>query len=286
MRYVFTDVKPFNLEAMLEGGQAFRWEREGKGYRGVVKGRVISVSYDKDTLMVDISEGNNTKEEDIKFIRDYFDLDRDYEKIEEDIKTQFPELEKVIVMASGNRILHQDPWETLVSFIISANNSINNIKKVIDRLSQNYGRPIEFKGRLYYSFPSPEVLSSLSEEEIRCTRCGFRGKYIINAARMVREGVINLEEIKGLPTEEAIKELTKIPGVGVKVASCILLFSYKKFDSFPVDVWIKRAVEGIYFNGASKPVKEIINFAQNKFGNLAGFIQQYLFYYIRNNKMI
>ncbi|MGB9975720.1 DNA-3-methyladenine glycosylase family protein [Thermovenabulum sp.] len=285
MLYVFENVRPFNLKAVLDGGQAFRWKEENGRFTGIVKNRFLAVDYSENTLLVEVSKGSSSKEEDIRFIMDYFDLNRDYNALEEKLTEEYPELKKAIADGSGNRILHQDPWETLISFIISANNSIPNIKRVIERLCENYGSPIIYKGKTYYAFPTPDALSSLTEEEISCTRCGFRGKYIIKAAKMVKSKEVDLQRIEKLDSKDALKELVKIPGVGIKVASCILLFSYRKYDSFPVDVWIKRAVEEIYFNGCQKNIKEIIDFAHKKFADKAGFVQQYLFYYFRGKNI-
>lgn len=273
----FTGIGPFDLEATAECGQAFRWNRlEDGGYLGIVGDLVIKAYQHGDALRV-ITNGG---EDSVGFIRDYFDLDRDYRSIEEKL-CAFPELKPAVEFCSGNRILHQQPWETLVSFILSANNSIPNIKRTIERMARCFGTPVEFEGETYYTFPSPEALAASSESEIRDTRCGFRGKYVIAAARMVAEGEIDLEEIQELPTEEARKILMQIPGVGRKIADCVLLFSMRKFDAFPVDVWIRRVVEHLYFDGAEVPMKKLIEFAEKRFGPLAGFAQQYLYHYTR-----
>ncbi|ADL08377.1 DNA-3-methyladenine glycosylase family protein [Thermosediminibacter oceani] len=277
MEITFTGIQPFNLEAIAESGQAFRWNRlEDGGYLGVVGNLVIKAYQEEDTLRIFTNGGNDS----IGFIRDYFDLERDYREIEDKL-SGFDELVPAVKFCSGNRILHQQPWETLISFILSANNSIPNIKRTIERMCSCYGTPVEFEGEIYYTFPTPEVLASLSEAQIRDTRCGFRGKYVIAAARMVAGGDIVLDELEKLPTGEARDYLMKIPGVGRKIADCVLLFSLRKFDAFPVDVWIKRVVEHLYFDGREMPVKKLQEFAENRFGPLAGFAQQYLFHYTR-----
>jgi N-glycosylase/DNA lyase len=278
LEITFTGISPFNLKAMTECGQAFRWNRmEDGGYLGVVGNLVMKAYQEEDTLKVLTNGG----EESIEIIRDYFDLERDYRDIEEKL-CAFLELTPAVKFCSGNRILHQQPWETLISFILSANNSIPNIKRTIERMARCFGTPVELEGETYYTFPTPEVLASLSESQIRDTRCGFRGRYVIAAARMVAAGDIDLEKLKDLPTEEARQLLMRIPGVGRKVADCVLLFSLRRFDAFPVDVWIKRVVEHLYFSGREVPVKEILDFAEKRFGNLAGFAQQYLYHYTRS----
>ncbi|WP_422446660.1 DNA-3-methyladenine glycosylase family protein [Thermoanaerobacterium sp. DL9XJH110] len=275
--FTFTDILPFNLEIVSDGGQAFRWNPEPTGgYTGVVGKLVLKAVQESDTLRVTTNAGPA----DAGIIEDYFDLERDYAAIENKLR-QYEELQPAVNFCSGNRILHQDPWETTVSFIISANNSIRNIKKTIERICEYYGEPVEYNGKLYHSFPSPETLANVSEEELRKTKCGFRARYIIETARLVAGGEIDLYGLQKIPTPEARRKLQRLPGVGRKVADCILLFSMRKFDAFPIDVWIKRVLEKLYFNGRSMPIRKLQEFAEDRFKNLAGFAQQYLFHYTR-----
>ena len=168
-----------------------------------------------------------------------------------------------IEYGSGIRILKQDPWETLLSFIISANNRIPMIARSIGLLSQIYGKPIEYNGKTYYSFPSVQELAQAELEDIKECKAGFRCKYIFEAVKMVSEGIIDLEYIKTLDEEEARKELMKIPGVGLKVADCIMLFSMEKYGTYPVDVWIKRITEHFYLHD-DVSVKDIRLFCQRE----------------------
>ncbi|WP_273038942.1 DNA-3-methyladenine glycosylase family protein [Tepidanaerobacter syntrophicus] len=273
------NIMPFNIKIIAEGGQAFRWNYiKDCNYIGVVGDRVLQVCQDGDKLIV-----RSNKNEEVKdFLIDYFDLARDYKKIENEL-LKYKEIADAVLYCSGYRILFQDPWETIISFIISANNQIRNIKNTIENICQKYGNPLEFQGKTYYSFPGPEILASLSCDELKETRCGYRAKYIIETAKMVTNKEVDIYSLGKLSTDEARKELLRFPGVGRKVADCILLYSMRKFDAFPIDVWIKRVLEHIYFNGKEVPIRKLQNFAESKFGNLAGFAQQYLFYYARNH---
>jgi N-glycosylase/DNA lyase len=194
-------------------------------------------------------------------------------------------METAVNFGHGIRILKQDEWETLVSFITSANNRISMIKKAIEALSKNYGEYIgEYRGRKYYSFPTPESLNGLEVEDIQFKGIGFRGKYILNAAKFVTEKTVDIYKLRDLNTSEVREQLMLFPGVGPKVSDCIMLFSMDKDDAFPIDVWVKRVMEYFYLPEGTG-LKKIQKFAQEKFGNLAGFAQQYLFYYARELKI-
>lgn len=269
-------INPFNLEFICDGGQAFRWNRQENGsYEGVVGNCVIVISQNGNVL-----ELESCPEVQDSFIMAYFDLNTDYRLIEQKL-CAYEELVPAVKFCSGNRILRQDPWETTVSFIISANNSIRNIKRTIERLCVRYGKPVEYKGKMYYTFPEPEALANVQEEELKETRCGYRAAYIIKTARMICQGEVNLYGLSKQATSEARQQLLKLPGVGRKVADCILLYSLRKTDAFPIDVWIKRVLQHIYFNDRDIPILKLQEFAEQRFGNLAGFAQQYLFHYTR-----
>ena len=278
MKTVITDILPFNLKIISEGGQAFRWNRQHDGkYIGVVGNNVFEVEQKGNTLVVNSSANQNID----KFLKEYFEISRDYEKIERRMMS-FEELVPAVNYCSGYRILFQDPWETTISFIISANNSIGNIKKIIENICRLYGSPIEYKGKLYHSFPSPNTLAVLTEAELKLTKCGYRAKYIIETAQMISSGKIDIYALRKLPTSSARNKLMAFPGVGPKVADCIMLYSMKKFDAFPIDRWIKRVLEHIYFDGKQQHPMELKKFATKKFKDKAGFVQQYLFYFSRN----
>jgi N-glycosylase/DNA lyase len=278
MNIIFTDILPFNLEIIADGGQAFRWNRQEDGrYIGVIENNVLKVIQNDDELRIDSNADNKQTEP----LKKYFDLYRDYNQIEREL-LRYEELIPAVRYCSGYRILFQDTWETTISFIISANNHIRNIKKTIENICRIYGNPIEHKGETNFSFPSPNVLAGLSEDELRLTKCGYRAKYIIETAKMVASGKIDIYGLKKLSTADIRKELMMLPGVGRKVADCIMLYSMRKFDAFPIDVWIKRVLEQIYFNGRKMSLAKLQNFAEKRFGDRAGFVQQYLFYYSRS----
>lgn len=268
----------FDPQHVFDCGQCFRWLKEEDGsYTGVVQGRVINVKKENDLIIFD-----NTNKEDFDNIWfNYFDLERDYSEIKNELKIMDEYLEKATEFGQGIRILQQDGWEMLISFIISANNRIPMIQRAINNLSEKYGEFIgEYRGKKYYAFPTPEALSQASVEDIRACQTGFRDKYIKSVVDYVSENNEDVLSYRELSTEECIKELVKFNGVGPKVADCIALFGMQKYDTFPVDVWVKRVMEEFYVE-ENLSLPKIRKFALEKFGNFAGFSQQYLFYYAR-----
>lgn len=274
------NIRDFNLVHILECGQCFRWIKQDDGsYNGIVRRRAANVSFKDDKLYI---KGANEKDfRDIWF--EYFDLGRDYSLIKEKLSKDAT-LKKAIEFGYGIRLLKQDFREMLISFIISANNRIPMIMKTIDALSKNYGDEIDtFIGNAY-SFPGYEKLSKAVLEELEMCKGGFRCKYIKETSGVVQKDDDYLLKITELTTENARKELQKLPGVGPKVADCVLLYSGTKYDVFPTDVWVKRVMEELYFKREAS-LKEIQEFSKEHFGELAGFAQQYLFYYARENKI-
>ena len=268
----------FEPKHVFECGQCFRWLREEDGsYTGVVQGKVINVKKENDLIIFD-----NTNKEDFENIWfDYFDLGRNYGEIKNQLKIMDEYLEKATEFGQGIRILQQDGWEMLISFIISANNRIPMIQRAINNLSERYGKFIgEYRGKKYYAFPTPEELSKVSVEDIRACQTGFRDKYIKSVVDYVNENNEDVLSYRKLDTSECIKELVKFNGVGPKVADCIALFGMQKYDTFPVDVWVKRVMEEFYVED-NLSLPKIRKFALDKFGDLSGFAQQYLFYYAR-----
>lgn len=268
----------FDPKHIFECGQCFRWKAEKDGsYTGVAKGRVINVSREGDTVYL-----KNTNLEDFnKIWKLYFDLDTDYSKIKSELKSMDEYLEKATEFGWGIRLLRQDPWEMLISFIISSNNRIPMIQKAIANLSREYGTYIgEYNEVDYYDFPTPEQLNKASIEDIRACSTGFRDKYIKSTTERViseNEDVYNYEN---LSTEECRKKLMEFNGVGPKVCDCIALFGMQKYDTFPVDVWVKRVMQEFYVED-DMSLPKIRKYAIDKFEDLSGFAQQYLFYYAR-----
>jgi N-glycosylase/DNA lyase len=276
------DVKDFDAKHILECGQCFRWTKEEDGsYTGIAFDKVLNVKSDYDKGIVMLGNTNLRDFQDIWF--DYFDLGRDYGVIKETLSKDSV-LDMAIKHGRGIRILKQEPWELLISYIMSANNSIPMIARSIGLLSEMYGRQVQYRGKTYYTFPTQSELQDVSIEGISLCRAGFRCKYIYQAVRMVNSGEIKLDDIVSMDMDNARKELIKIPGVGPKVADCIMLFSMQKYKAYPVDIWVKRVTEYFFLKRDVK-MKEIQQFAVEKFGDLAGFAQEYLFYYAREFKI-
>ena len=253
-------------------GQCFRFEkvnnsRHGSEWAGVAFGRYVSFAKEGDRLYV----YNSTEEEFSKIWRGYLDLDTDYLAIDRDIlsRSDSEALGNAVAFGHGIRILRQEPWETVCSFIISQNNNIPRIKKIIKALSERAGGRIGDADE--FSFPTAEAIEALGEKELFELKTGFRAKYIYDAAKKVKDGNVDLLSISGVTAAEGAEILCGIKGIGPKVAACALLFGFGKYDAFPVDVWIKR-VMGKYFSE---------DFTPDTLGEYAGVAQQYLFYYER-----
>ncbi len=256
-------VTDFELKDTLLCGQCFRFKENANGtFFGVAFGRVITLSKSEDTLTL------YTNEEDFLNIwKSYFDLQLDYGKIKEELSTIHPTLKEAAKFAPGIRILKQEPFEALISFIISQNNNIKRISGIVQRLCELCGEEIE-EG--VFAFPTPEAMGKLTAEDLAPIRAGFRARYIEDAVKKVLSGEVDLSVLDALGFDEAKAELMKIKGVGSKVADCVLLYGFHKLEGFPMDVWMKRAMAVLFpdFTGAD-------------FGKFAGIAQQYIFHYAR-----
>ena len=281
------NVDSFELKDIFECGQCFRWKKKDDNtYVGVIKQGVIKVNKINDTV---IFSGIVLDDADFeKTIKDYFDLDTDYRLIKEKLSKIDSYMKESINFGSGIRILHQDLWETIISFIISANNNIPRIKGIIEKISAKYGKKVEFEGEDYYLFPTIEELRDAKIEDFKALGTGFRDKRLYNTCQMIYKKQINLEDIKSIDNTEEMRELLlKLDGVGPKVADCILLFSLKRLDVFPIDVWVRRVMNDLYIkkdDESKVSKKEILTLAKDKYGSLAGIAQQYLFYWRREEK--
>ena len=281
-KYVIENQDSFNITHIFECGQCFRWNRiDENTYIGVIKGAVIKVKQEGNKIIFTGNSEKNFKDT----INYYFDLNTNYTEYKNKLSNIDGFMEESIKFGDGIRILKQDLWECIISFIISANNNIPRIKKIIERISKEYGKEIEFEGNIYYEFPTPEELSKASIEDLRALGTGFRDKRIFNTTKMILEKKVDLEKIIKFETSEEMREeLLKLDGVGPKVADCILLFSLKRLDVFPIDVWVRRVMNDLYIHNE---IEEKVNkqqlqkLAEEKFGNLAGMAQQYLFYWKR-----
>lgn len=281
-KYVINNCTTFELKDIFECGQCFRWNKEQDGsYIGVVNNNVIKVTKNNNEVIFK-SIGEDNLEELVTY---YFDLERDYEAIKEQLSKIDENMKKSIEYGKGIRILNQDLWETIISFIISANNNIPRIKGIIERLASTYGKEIIFEDKSYYTFPTIEELSKASIENLRKLGLGFRDVRVYETTKRIREKKVDLEKLKQENFETVRNTLLTLPGVGPKVADCILLFSsLKRWEAFPIDVWVRRVMNELYIGNEdeTKVKKEQIEkIAYEKFGSLAGIAQQYLFYWKR-----
>ena len=291
---IIKGVKNFNIKQILECGQCFRWQRvTDTDYIVVSNRRVIEIIQEDDEVII-----HNTNMNDFKNIwENYFDLNTEYGPLKEELSKD-ELLKQAIEFGYGIRLLNQDPFEMVISFIISARNSIPSIMKTIKKISEKFGDEIEYKGEIYYAFPTPEQLKNATLEDIQETGASFRSKYIIDtiyninmALEAKKSGNLtdelkryDLDYIMSLPTDECHVALQAFKGVGAKVADCIMLFSMGKKSAFPVDVWIKRAMIHFYV-APDVSLNKIRVFGREKFGELSGLAQQYLFYYARENNI-
>lgn len=276
---LLSNVKNFELKHIFECGQCFRWNKTENGsYIGVAFNRVIEVQKQGEDVII-----YNTDMKDFNLIwKEYFDLDTDYALIKESLKED-PLLNKAIDFGYGIRILNQECFEMIISFITSANNRIPMIKKCIENMSRMWGKPIEYNGKTYYGFPEVSKIAQASISELESAGTGFRAKYIKDTAEKIYENN-NIDYIRRLNDDECHNELMKFSGIGPKVADCIMLFSMQKHSAFPVDVWVKRAMIHFYL-APDVSLNKIRDFGRKKFNNLSGFAQQYLFYYARENNI-
>ena len=283
-QYILKDVKSFEPKHIFECGQCFRWDEETDGsYTGIVKENVISVKkVDNDVIFSSFGADNLEM-----LVTDYFDLNRNYEEIKSKLSQIDEFLDNSIKYGSGIRILNQDLWETIISFIISANNNIPRIKGIINRMSQKYGTQIDWKGKLYYTFPTVENLAKATVQDLRALGLGFRDVRVYETTHKILNKEVDLEKMHNEPDTKKVRDtLLTLSGVGPKVADCILLFStLKRFDVFPIDVWVRRVMNDLYIKNTDEAKvnkKEIEKLASEKFGNLEGIAQQYLFYWKRD----
>ena len=283
-QYILENATSFEPKHIFDCGQCFRWDEEADAsYTGIVKNNVINVKK-VDNSVVFKSVGADNLEQ---LVIDYFDLNRNYEKIKNELSKIDEYLANSINYGNGIRILNQDLWETIISFIISANNNIPRIKGIINRMSQKYGTEIIWNEKKYYTFPTAENLSKATVEDLRGLGLGFRDVRVYNTTHKILEKQVNLKELyQEKDTQKVRNILLTLDGVGPKVADCILLFStLKRFDVFPIDVWVRRVMNELYIKNEDETKvnkKDIEKLAKEKYGNLEGIAQQYLFYWKRD----
>ena len=277
------NVNSFNLTHIFECGQCFRWNKnKDMSYTGIVGKNVINISKINNDVYV-----KSFGEDDLETLfNTYFDMNTDYEKIKNKLRKIDRFMEESIKYGDGIRLLNQDLWETIISFIISANNNIPRIKGIIERICKRYGNKIVWNDIEYYSFPTPEQLGKATIQDLRILGLGFRDVRVYETTKMVINGEIDFDKLhKEKDTQIVRDELLKLPGVGPKVGDCILLFStLKRLDVFPIDVWVRRVMNELYIHNEDENKvnkKLVLKIANEKFGNLCGIAQQYLFYWKR-----
>ena len=265
-RMVVKKITNFSLEQIARSGQCFRMSRREDGFFDIISGsRWMGARQSGETC-----EFLCTEEEFSEFWEDYFDLKQDYGEYISRIDKEDVYLNAAVKLAGGVRILRQDIWEMIVSFLISQQNNIVRIRRCIENICEAYGNPVKNgRGEVYFTFPEPEALAGLEEDALKACNLGYRSKYVVRAARSVAEGRFDLEQLGTLPYEKAKEDLLKLFGVGVKVADCICLFGLHHLEAFPVDTHISQALKKYYGDG----------FPMEKYRGIQGVIQQYIFYY-------
>ncbi len=264
---------PYSLQRTLSCGQVFRWHCDGALVSGLFAGRPVRLVQERDGIWVD----GLADADELLLLRQYLGLDEPLGVIEQHLARD-PVLREVLAYTSGIALLRQDPWECLISFIISAFNNIPKIAQSLERLAVRFGTPLGGAG---YAFPTSDQLAQATRAQLRRCLLGYRVPYVRAVARQVAARTVDLEAIGALSYEEARATLLRLPGVGEKVADCVLLFAYGKRNAFPVDIWVQRVVERRYFGGRARTLRQIRAFARSRFGALAGYAQQHLFYYAR-----
>ena len=287
MKIHLSSSNPFNLDVTLCCGQAFRWEKLGEWWYGVVSDNILKIQQRNNKLQFENASAD--------FIKNYFGLNEDLTKILSLINKD-EIIRKAIGSFKGLRILRQDPWECLISYICATYKNIKAIRQTLTTLCKKFGEELKLDGYSFHTFPPPEKLAKATIAELANCGVGYRAKYISRTAKKVQESGFDFECLKKTPYEEARNELLAFPGVGLKVADCVLLFSLEKLEAFPVDVWIKRVILKHYVsyfqkdfvkrisskNGLTKSEYKIINFfGREYFGEYAGYAQEYLYHYER-----
>lgn len=280
--YIIENNKTFEPRHIFDCGQCFRWNiNEDGSYTGVFGNNVLNVKKEDNKITFKGICENDIKET----VKDYFDFNTNYEDIKKKLASVDDYLKQSIEFGNGIRILNQDLWETIISFIISANNNIPRIKGIIERISKKYGKKIEWEEKEYYTFPTIEELSEATVEDLRALGLGFRDKRVYETTKIFLNKEMTIKElIEEQDVNKLREKLLTLPGVGPKVADCIMLFGLKRFEVFPIDVWVRRVMNDLYIkNEDETKVKntEIEKLAVEKYDKLAGLAQQYLFYWRR-----
>jgi N-glycosylase/DNA lyase len=267
---------PFDLAASLESGQAHRWRKEDQWYSGVVRGNFIKIR--QTPRGVEFCSEPWPEVSVVPVLQNYFRLDDDLRAIYQEIM-QDRRVADMVDRYPGLRVLRQEPWECLIAFICSANSNIPRIHQVMEKMADHFGNPISLNGEVRHAFPTPAQLAKAGEAELRRLGLGFRAPYVDRATRLLLEKSLELDALIKMPYDEAKARLMECPGIGPKIADCILVFSLEKMEAFPIDVWVRRALAEWYFPGEKTPTNRVLEqWAHGYFGRYGGYAQQYLFH--------
>ena len=268
--------QPFDLASSLESGQSHRWVKSGCWYIGVLYGNIVKIRQINNKI--EWHSSPSSEQDMIQVLKDYFRLDDDLDDIYQHI-TQDQRVSEMVIKYPGLRLLRQDPWECTIAFICSANSNIPRIHRVIENMSDTYGTQLQLDEHIRHSFPSPQQLVAAGEQKLRELGLGFRAPYVDKTTTLVNENRLDLQDLIHMPYEIAKQTLMECPGIGPKIADCILVFSLEKMEAFPIDVWVRRALGDWYFPNQKTPSNQVLqSWAQNYFGAYGGYAQQYLFH--------
>lgn len=271
--------KDINLYDTIFSGQTFRMTLENDNSITIVLfDRVVNIKEVGNYLIIDSNKMLNLK----SFITEYLDLNRNYNEINKYIISIDDNLKKEIKKCEGYKILKQNKFEMYITYIISQNNNVKRITSIVNKMSQKYGEKVIFRNKEYYLFPTYENLKDLTKEDFRNLGLGFRDEYLVNALNKIKENNKFLDDLDKLSTNNAIRELMSIKGIGLKVASCIMLFGYSRLDTFPIDTWVRKYVSKNY--NISDDIKVISKFMKNKYNQYSGLVIQYFYHTERNKK--
>ena len=273
------NIKDLDLENTITCGQIFRYEQElDNSYTVILSDRVINIKYDNNTLYIESNNEDNLE----RVIKDYLDLDRDYITIMNNIKKLDNKLSECINQSLGLKMIKQPPIECIISYIISANNSVRNITNSLNLISKIYGEKVIFKNKEYYLFPSLNKLLTITESNFRECKVGFRDKYLVEIIQNINENKLDINSIYSMNSTDSLNYLTSFKGIGMKVASCILLFAYQKFDVYPIDTWVKKFM---LTNYGIEGEQNIRKYCQETYKEYSGLAIQYMFNSKRNKDM-
>lgn len=275
LRIKNTDI---NLKDTITCGQIFRYEEnDDNSYTVILSDRVVNLKKENNDLIITSNKEDNLE----NVVVDYLDLKRNYNLLNQQLIKVDKTKEKIINSCAGLKMIHQPKFECLISYIISQNNRVPQIKKTLDNISFKYGDKVIFNNKEYYLFPKIEKLKNVQIEDYRNLKCGFRDKYIYEIVKNINDKNIDLDLIDNMQSADALNYLMKNKGIGQKVASCILLFAYSRFDVYPIDTWVKKYMKDTY---SITDISEIKNYTKNKYNENSGLIIQYMFHYKRNKE--